>query len=159
MEWALAWVPRCGYAAVAGLVAASTIAPVPGESLLLVAGSLVYQGVGRLVHLEGARLEAARDWYLRWGKPSVFFGNFVPGLRHVAPSWPAPQGYPGPSSRPLATLEGLVWASSMVTLGYLFGAEWAHMSMRLHRILLGLGTAVVAVAVLAVPVRQKRRHT
>lgn len=194
MEWALAWIPRYGYVAVAGLLAASIIVPVPDDALLLVTGSLVYQGelayvpavavgalgsaagmtvsyglgrwlgprlverAGRLVHLDNARLEASRGWYVRWGKLSVFFGYFVPGLRHVAAFLAGSSGLPWVLFAALGYSGGLVWATVMVTLGYFFGAEWAHVSIRFHRILLGVGIAVAAVAVVAALVR-RRLHT
>jgi membrane protein DedA with SNARE-associated domain len=40
--------------------------------------------LGRFVHADGATLTSARNWYRRRGKYTVFFGYFVPGLRHVA---------------------------------------------------------------------------
>jgi membrane protein DedA with SNARE-associated domain len=194
MEWVLAWVPRYGYIAVAGLLAASIVVPVPDDALLLFAGSLVYKGelayvgvigagalgsacgmtvsyglgrwfgprlvrqVGRLVDLDAARLDASRAWYLRWGKLSLFFGYFVPGLRHVAACVAGSSGLSWPLFAALGYSGGLVWATGMVTLGYFFGAEWAHLSAGLHRILLrGLGIAVVVLAVVVVVVRRRRR--
>jgi membrane protein DedA with SNARE-associated domain len=180
MEWALAWVPRHGYAAVAGLLAASIVLPVPDDALLLVAGSLVYKGelayvpvigagvlgsacgmtvsyglgrwfgmrliqrLGGLVHLDAARLDASRAWYHRWGKVSVFFGYFVPGLRHVAAFVAGSSGLSWPLFAALGYSGGLVWATGMVTLGYFFGVEWAHLSAWLHR------AVVVAIAIAAV---------
>jgi membrane protein DedA with SNARE-associated domain len=193
METVLLWVSRYGYAAIIGLLAASVVVPVPDDALLLVVGSLVYQGqlayvpsigagalgsacgmsvsfglgrwlgmwlvlrFGRLVHLDGARLETTRAWYLRWGKLSLFFGYFVPGLRHVA-AFVA--GSSGLSWAPFAAFGysgGLVWATGMVTLGYFFGAEWAHLSARAHRIMLGgLALAVLVLLVVFAVVRRRR---
>jgi membrane protein DedA with SNARE-associated domain len=193
MEWILAWVPRYGYVAIAGLLAASMVVPVPDDALLLVAGSLVFQGelaylptvgagalgsacgmtasyglgrwlgprlvqrVGRHVALDAARLDAARTWYLRWGKLSVFFGYFVPGLRHVAAFMAGSSGLRWTPFAALGYSGGLVWAASMVSVGYLFGAEWAQLSARLHRgLLVGLGTALVVLAVVVLVRRQRR---
>jgi membrane protein DedA with SNARE-associated domain len=175
---------------VAGLLAASMIVPVPDDALLLVAGSLVYQGelayvptvaagvlgsatgmtvsyglgrwlgmrrverAGRFVHLDNARLEAWRDRYVRWGTLSVFFGYFVPGLRHVAAFLAGSSGLPWVLFAAFGYSGGLVWAAGMVTLGYFFGAEWAHVPIGLHRLLLGLGIAVAALAVVAALVRR-----
>jgi membrane protein DedA with SNARE-associated domain len=193
MDWALAWVSRYGYVAIAGLLAASIVVPVPDDALLLLAGSLVYQEklayipaigagtvgsacgmtvsyalgrwlgprlverVGRVMNLDAGRLDASQAWYLRWGKLSVFFGYFVPGLRHVAAFAAGSSGLAWAPFAALGYAGGLVWATSMVTLGYPFGAEWAHSSARFHRILLGgLGIAAVVLAV-AVAVRRRRR--
>jgi membrane protein DedA with SNARE-associated domain len=193
MEWMLAWIPRYGYAAIVGLLAASVVVPVPDDALLLVAGSLVYGGelplvptigagalgtacgmtvsyglgrwlgdrlirrVGRLVHLDAVRLDAARAWYLRWGRSSVFFAYFVPGLRHVAAFASGSAGLPWATFGALGYSGGLVWASVMVTLGYFFGAEWAHVSARVHRMLLaGLAVAVIVVLVGVGVVRRGR---
>jgi membrane protein DedA with SNARE-associated domain len=184
MEWMLTWIPRYGYVAIAGLLAASIVLPVPDDALLLVAGSLVYRGelalvptiataalgtacgmtvsyglgrwfgagliqrVGRFVHLDAARLDAARAWYLRRGRLSVFFGYFVPGLRHVAAFVAGSSGLSWAVFAALGYSGGLVWAVVMVTLGYFFGAEWAHVSARAHRMLLG-GLALVLIVLLA----------
>jgi membrane protein DedA with SNARE-associated domain len=187
MDALLAWVPRYGYVAIAGLLAASIVVPVPDDALLLLAGSLVYKGelgyvpaigagalgtacgmtvsyglgrwlgaglVGRfarLVHLDPARLDTSRAWYRRWGKPCVFFGYFVPGLRHVAAFVAGSSGLSWGVFAALGYSGGLVWAATMVTLGYFFGAEWAHLSARVHRMMVvGLGVAVIVLAAVAV---------
>jgi membrane protein DedA with SNARE-associated domain len=193
MEGVLEWVPRYGYVAIAGLLAASIVVPVPDDALLLVAGSLVYRGelayvpaigagalgsavgmtvsfslgrwfgaglvrsVGRLVHLDAARLETSRAWYLRWGKLSVFLGYFVPGLRHVAAFIAGSSGLAWPSFAALGYTGGLVWATAMVTLGYFFGAEWARVSARVHRALLGGLALSVLVLLVGVGVARRRR--
>jgi membrane protein DedA with SNARE-associated domain len=194
MEGLLAWVPRYGYVAIAGLLAASIVVPVPDDALLLFAGSLVYRGelayvpvigagalgtacgmtvsyglgrwlgaglverIARLVHLDAARLDASRAWYVRWGKLSVFFGYFVPGLRHVAAFLAGSSGLPWGVFTGLGYSGGLVWAAVMVTLGYFFGVEWAHLSARVHRrMLVGLGVTVGVLAVVVSVVRSRRR--
>lgn len=192
MEGLLAWVPRYGYVAIAGLLAASIVVPVPDDALLLLAGSLVYKGelayvpvvgagalgtacgmtvsyglgrwlgaglagrLARLVHLDAARLDSSRAWYLRWGKLSVFFGYFVPGLRHVAAFVAGSSGLPSGVFATLGYSGGLVWAATMVTIGYFFGAEWAHLSARAHRtMLVGLGIAVIVLAVVVAVARRR----
>ena len=46
----------------------------------------------------------------------------------------------------------------MVTLGYFFGAEWAHVSARVHRMLfLAFGSVLIVLAVAVGIVRRRRR--
>jgi membrane protein DedA with SNARE-associated domain len=195
MEEVLAWIPRYGYVAIVGLLAASIVVPVPDDALLLVTGSLVYKGelayipsvvagtlgsacgmtvsyslgrwfgqrfverVGRLVGLDAGRLDAGRSWYLRWGKLSLFFGYFVPGLRHVAAFVAGSSGLSWPPFALLGYSGGLVWAMGMVTLGYFFGAEWAHVSARVHRMLfLAFGSVLIVLAVGVGIIRHRRRR-
>ena len=192
MDWVLAWVPRYGYAAIAGLLAASVVVPVPDDALLLVAGSLVYRGelalvpaigagalgsacgmtvsyglgrwlgmrlihrFGRYVHLEAARLDASRAWYLRWGRLSLFGGYFVPGLRHVAAFVAGSSGLSWRAFAALGYSGGLAWATAIVCLGYFVGAEWAHASARVHRILRELAVAAIVLASAILIFRRRR---
>jgi membrane protein DedA with SNARE-associated domain len=189
----LAWVPRYGYAAIAGLLAASIVMPVPDDALLLAAGSLVSRGelalvpaiaagtlgsacgmtvsyglgrwlgvrlvrrFGRLIHLDAARLDAARAWYLRWGRLSLFGGYFVPGFRHVAAFLAGSSGLSWPAFAASGYAGGLAWSTAMVGVGYVVGAEWAHASARVHRALEGgLALAAIVLVVAVVIVRRRR---
>jgi membrane protein DedA with SNARE-associated domain len=193
MDSILALVPRYGAVAIATLLAASVVVPVPDDALLLLAGSLVAEGqlglrailaagfvgsaigmsvsyglgrrlgeglvlrLGRFVHLDAERLDAARAWYLRWGKYGVFFGYFVPGLRHVAAFLAGSSGLGWPSFAIFGYAGGVLWASTMIGLGYAFGAEWARSSVAVHRVLvtaLSVGALVGGVVLL---LRRRRR--
>jgi membrane protein DedA with SNARE-associated domain len=113
--------------------------------------------LGRFVHADGATLTSARNWYRRRGKYTVFFGYFVPGLRHVAAFVAGSSLLPLPVFARLAYPGGLLWSVSMVAIGYLLGEEWARLSATVHRVLLTFfGVAAALLAVVALVVRRRR---
>jgi membrane protein DedA with SNARE-associated domain len=113
--------------------------------------------LGRFVRADGATLTSARNWYRRRGKYTVFFGYFVPGLRHVAAFVAGSSLLPLPVFARLAYPGGLLWSVSMVAIGYLLGEEWARLSATVHRVLLTFfGVAAALLAVVALVVRRRR---
>ena len=142
----LAYVPAIGAGAL-GSAIGMTVSYGIGRWL----GPALVRWTGRLAHLD-----AARAWYLRWGKLSVFLGYFVPGLRHVAAFAAGSSGLSGPAFAALGYSGGLVWATTMVTVGYFFGAQWAHASARVHRIMLGVLVLAGLVALGTVAGRRRR---
>ena len=143
-------------------LAAAVLGSIGGMSLSYGLGRwlgerLVFR-MGRFVHLDANRLAAARAWYLRRGKYSVFFGYFVPGLRHVAAFLAGSSGLRWPTFAVLGYSGGALWASSMIALGYAFGEEWARSSVAVHRGMLAVLAVGVAVgAVVLVYLRRRGR--
>ncbi|MBF0723865.1 DedA family protein [Sanguibacter inulinus] len=152
------YLTQSGSLSLVGLIVYSTI----GAWL----GGLVYYGVGRALGMERAvRLVAAtrlitRDdldrgvtWFERHGRPSVFFGRMIPGVRSVI-SIPA-----GASRMNLVTFSVLtmlgsgLWNGMLIGVGAALGSEHE----RLEKYLGYVDLVVYAALALAVGVLVWRR--
>ena len=114
--------------------------------------------VGPLLRLKPEHLSQVQTWFARWGKYTLIIGYFVPGVRHVTAFVAGSSKLPLPVFALFAFSGALVWTSSFIGLGYLFGEEWAHLSDTLHRPLIMLA-ALVSLALALYVLLWRRRQT
>jgi membrane protein DedA with SNARE-associated domain len=102
------------------------------------------------------RLEKVRDWFAHRGKLLLFFGYFVPGVRHVT-------AFVAGSSRLHMAIFGLFaytgalfWCVSFIILGYFLQEGWRHLSVTMHKITI-VGGLVSVVASLMVFLLRRRQ--
>lgn len=88
-----------------------------------IASSFVARKIGRLIGVTEERVARVRAWFEKIGKWTLFFGYFVPGLRHFT-------GYVAGATRlnyrffALYAYSGaVVWVATFLSLGYFFGEE------------------------------------
>jgi membrane protein DedA with SNARE-associated domain len=113
--------------------------------------------VGPLLRLKPEHLSQVQTWFARWGKYTLIIGYFVPGVRHVTAFVAGSSKLPLPVFALFAYSGALVWTSSLIGLGYLFGEEWAHLSDTLHRPLIMLAALVSLVLALYVLLWRRRQ--
>ena len=114
--------------------------------------------VGPLLRLKPEHLSQVQTWFARWGKYTLIIGYFVPGVRHVTAFVAGSSKLPLPVFGLFAYSGALVWTSSFIGLGYLFGEEWAHLSDTLHRPLIMLA-ALISLALALYLLLWRRRQT
>jgi membrane protein DedA with SNARE-associated domain len=162
-------VARHGYAMVVLFVSAEGFGiPLPGESALIIAAAIAARGrlslvgvvaagaagavlggtggywVGRLggtvVLRRGPALDRARQFFDRYGAPSVFLGRFVALLRTLVGMLAGATGMPFARFSVYNALGGLVWAAVVAESGFLVGRSLPRLR--------GLGRAGLVVALL-----------
>jgi membrane protein DedA with SNARE-associated domain len=101
--------------------------------------------VGPLLRLKPEHLAQAQTWFARWGKYTLIIGYFVPGIRHVTAFVAGSSKLPLPVFALFAYSGALVWTSSFIGLGYLFGEEWPRLSVTVRRLL------IILVALVSLP--------
>ena len=114
--------------------------------------------VGPLLRLKPEHVSQVQTWFARWGKYTLIIGYFVPGVRHVTAFVAGSSKLPLPVFTLFAYSGALVWTSSFIWLGYLFGEEWAHLSDTLHRPLIMLA-ALISLALALYLLLWRRRQT
>ena len=114
--------------------------------------------VGPLLRLKPEHLSQVQAWFARWGKYTLIIGYFVPGVRHVTAFVAGSSKLSLPVFALFAYSGALVWTSSFIGLGYLFGEEWAHLSDTLHRPLIMLA-ALIFLALALYVLLWRRRQT
>ncbi len=107
------------------------------------------------------KLEAALDWYRRFGKWTLIVGYFIPGIRHLTALTAGASGLRYRSFGMLAYTGALIWSATFVLLGNLVGGQWKAVSDEIQRnVLLSAGIAVfllIAVVALRITYRQSKK--
>ncbi|MCD1259136.1 DedA family protein [Paenibacillus athensensis] len=101
---------------------------------------------GKWVKLTPSRLERAERWFHKYGLWTVFFGYFVPGLRHLTCYLSGMSGVKFYKYVLYAGTGALLWCTSFLVLGHFIGRNLESMLHMLHGY---IGMSVAAVAVLA----------
>ncbi|WP_411375416.1 DedA family protein [Arthrobacter sp. MPF02] len=127
--------PLAGYLARQGALnlvlvfVTSTLGAYAGALLLYWLGAKLglersIRGLSKLPLVDREDFEHAAAWFRRHGRPSIFFGRLLPGVRSLI-SLPA-----GASAMPLGTFSlytlagSSVWNGALIGLGYLLGAQY-----------------------------------
>src|SRR5438093_1236309 len=120
-------------------------------------GPYLVRKIGPLLRLKPEHLSQVQTWFARWGKYTLIIGYFVPGVRHFTAI------VAGSSKLPMAVFAlfaysgALIWSSSFILLGYLFGEEWARLSDTVHQFLIMLVALVILALALYVLVVRRRQ--
>ena len=112
---------------------------------------------GPYVHLTPDRLARVHNWFERMGRWALFFGYFMPGIRHFTAIVAGSSELEPHVFALFAYSGGLLWVVAFVSLGYFLGEQWSHITDQVNGVLLWLTIAVV-VAGLAIWCLRSRKH-
>jgi membrane protein DedA with SNARE-associated domain len=102
---------------------------------------------GKWIKLTPSRLDRAEGWFKRYGMWAIFFGYFVPGVRHLT-CYLSGVSNVGLGKYLLYSSAGaLIWCTTFLTLGHLLGANLDSMLHLFHRYL-GASLGVLLVLIL-----------
>ena len=129
-------------AAYAGSICGITVSYTIGRT----GGLYLIHKYGPYVHFTQNRLNKVHRWFERFGRWALFFGYFMPGVRHFT-AVIAGSSELEPHIFALFAYSGaFLWVLSFVSLGYFLGDQWSRMDKEIHGILLWLTLGVVAAA-------------
>jgi len=119
-------------------------------------GAYVVEKVGPTLRFDPAKMALVNHWFARRGKLLLFFGYFIPGVRHFT-------AVVAGSSRlrldifALSAFSGaLFWCATFITLGYLLEERWVRLSVMMHKIVIAFSAVCVLVALAYILVRRYR---
>jgi membrane protein DedA with SNARE-associated domain len=146
-----------GHVAFAAVLAVVLAAAVIGDSVGYEVGRHLGTRILRWHVLEKRRhrIDAARDFLARRGGTAVFLGRWTAFFRAVMPALAGTAHMPYRRFFASNVAGGLTWGVTVVLVGYLAGASYAHIEKLLGR---GAALVVAAVAVTVVVVWQVRRR-
>lgn len=140
-------------AAFAGSVCGITISYIIGRT----GGLYLIHKYGRYVHLTQARLDRVHNWFERRGRWTLFFGYYMPGVRHFT-AVVAGSSELEPHVFALFAYSGaLAWVVTFISLGYFLGERWSTISEEIHGVLLWLTIAAVAAGLLFWWLRRRKK--
>lgn len=115
----LHWLPTVAAASL-GSMTGVTISYLIGRTV----GFRLVANYGHVIHLTVERMERVRLWLDRVGKWGLFFGYFVPGIRHLTALTAGTSKLSPHVFASYAYAGGVVWAVTYIVLGYYLGKEW-----------------------------------
>lgn len=141
-------------AAVAGSILGITLSFWLGKT----AGHFLLKKYGRYIRVTEAKLEKVHRWFEKIGKWALFFGYFIPGVRHFT-------GYTAGTVRLeyrtfaiFAYAGAMIWVITFLSLGYFVGTQWETIIEKLDdQILIYLIIGIV-LAVAGIFIFQKLRR-
>lgn len=101
---------------------------------------------GKWVKLTPSRLERAEGWFKKYGLWTVFFGYFVPGVRHFTCYLSGVSGVKFYKYMLYAGTGALLWCTTFLTLGRFIGSNLEGLFHLIHTY---LGISLIALAILA----------
>lgn len=120
-------------------------------------GMYLMRKIEPVVRVTPEHLSEVQSWFARWGKYTLAIGYFVPGVRHVTAFVAGSSKLPLSAFVLFAYSGALVWTSSFIALGYLFGDEWSRLSETVHRFLIVLAALVIVALALYFLLLRKRQ--
>jgi membrane protein DedA with SNARE-associated domain len=84
-------------------------------------GSVLLTKYGHWVRLTEQRIEKTRHWFSRMGMWTLFFGYFIPGVRHFTGYLVGSVRIPFNRFTLFAFSGAIVWGSTFLTVGYFIG--------------------------------------
>ena len=137
--------------AYAGSVCGITISYIIGRT----GGLFLVHKYGGYVGLTPQRLDRVHQWFERMGRWSLFFGYFMPGIRHFTAIVAGSSELEPHMFALFAYSGGLLWVLTFVSLGYFLGDQWTRISAEVDSVLLWLTVGVVAAAILTWLLRRR----
>ncbi|MFC0211136.1 DedA family protein [Paenibacillus chartarius] len=102
---------------------------------------------GKWIKLTPHRIERAETWFHKYGLWAVFFGYFVPGIRHFTCYLAGVSGVKWWKYVMYAGAGGFIWCATFFTLGHIIGENADEMLHVIHRFF-GICISVIAVIVI-----------
>lgn len=102
---------------------------------------------GKWIKLTPGRIERAESWFKRYGLWAIFFGYFVPGVRHFTCYLAGVSGVGLMRYLLYAATGALLWCVTFLTLGHFIGRNVDHLSHLIHKY---AGISLIALLVLVV---------
>lgn len=113
-------IPQTILAALLGSVCGITSSYLLGRT----AGIFLVHRYGKWVGIKQAQIDKAHAWFEHFGKWSLFFGYFVPGVRHFTGFFAGMSYLHFKEFALFAYLGALVWVTTFLSIGYFFGNYW-----------------------------------
>jgi membrane protein DedA with SNARE-associated domain len=110
----------------------------------------------QVFHLKPGALDRARTWYQRKGKYALFFGYYIPGIRHLTALLAGSARLPLSTFGLFAYSGGFVWSLTFISLGYGLEEEWKTFSGTIHQAL--LVTAMLTITGTGIWIYLNRKH-
>jgi membrane protein DedA with SNARE-associated domain len=139
--------------AYAGSICGITISYTIGRT----GGLFLIHKYGPYIHFTPERLARVHNWFERMGRWALFFGYFMPGIRHFTAVIAGSSELEPHVFALFAYSGGLLWVLTFVSLGYFLGDQWSRITDEVNGVLLWVTIAVLVLGVAAWWIRSRRK--
>jgi membrane protein DedA with SNARE-associated domain len=113
---------------------------------------------GPKFHITEEKINKTKNLFSKYGSYLLFFGYFIPGVRHITAYLAGINGYSYKRFSLFAYLGALTWSFTFITLGTVLGEKWSFVLLNIEKYKLIIIPAVILFAgVVAVMYWRKRR--
>lgn len=140
-------------AAYAGSICGISISYLLGHTM----GIYLIKKYGDRIGLNEQKMEKVHLWFERFGKWALFFGYFVPGIRHLTGFSAGTSNLSFREFVLFAYTGALVWVSTFLSIGYFFGGYWASFFTFVEEYLDLIITIAISIAILYLYIRIVRK--
>jgi len=130
-------------AAMLGSMCGITVSYALGRSL----GLFILHHYGRFFRITSEDIDKVHAWFERFGRWTLIFGYFVPGVRHFTAVIAGTSSLHPLSFAIFAYSGALIWSSTFIGIGYFFGDQWSRVLQQIQRHSLFAGWVAGAVVV------------
>ncbi len=139
--------------AYAGSICGITISYTIGRT----GGLFLIHKYGPYIHFTPERLARVHNWFERMGRWALFFGYFMPGIRHFTAVIAGSSELEPHVFALFAYSGGLLWVLTFVSLGYFLGDQWSRITDEVNGVLLWVTIAVLVLGVAVWWIRSRRK--
>ena len=151
-------IPQTMIAAYLGSICGITLSYVLGRTV----GVFFIHKYGRWLGLTQKRLQAAHEWFEHYGKWSLTFGYFIPGIRHFTGLCAGVTNLKSHHFALFAYAGALLWVSVFLSIGYFFGNYWPQLfsfvDISIDWVTLGVFALILTAVAVAILLRMKDKN-
>lgn len=96
------------------------------------AGAYVIKKYGSWVGITEKRIEAAHNWFTRFGKWTLFFGYFIPGVRHFSGLVAGLTNLKYKHFAIFAYSGAIIWVTTFLSIGFFLHTYWRAIFMTIE---------------------------
>jgi membrane protein DedA with SNARE-associated domain len=111
-------------------------------------GLYVLHHYSRFFRITPEKLDKVHAWFDRFGKWTLLFGYFIPGVRHFTAVVAGTSKLQYLHFAPYAYVGALVWSATFIGIGFFFGDQWAQVIRQIHHHSVTAAWMVLALAVI-----------
>lgn len=120
-------------------------------------GNRLLRAYGLYLGLTPQRIAEVHGWFERWGRWSLTFGYFLPGIRHLTAFAAGMSKLELTVFAPFTYAGAFLWSFFFVLAGYFLGKEWTQVSEKVRPALL-VGSAIFLFLLTGYFLIQQRKH-
>jgi membrane protein DedA with SNARE-associated domain len=106
-------------------------------------GIKVITKAGRIFHITEKNLEKTRKWFEGYGSWVLFFGYFIPGIRHLTALTAGTTKTDYHKFAAFAYSGALVWSSTFILIGYYTGKNWMILLEQIRKHILAISLIII----------------
>ncbi len=103
-----------------GSITGITVSYIAGRTV----GLLILKKYGKYIHFTEERIDKAHAWFEKYGRWTLTFGYFIPGIRHVTALLAGSSKLKLYEFIIFAYAGGILWTLTFILTGYFVGKEW-----------------------------------